>query len=337
MSKLIIQIPCLNEEETLPIALAALPRTVAGFDQVEWLIIDDGSTDDTVRVATEQGVDHIVSLSHNQGLAKAFMIGIETALKLGADVIVNTDADNQYDASCIPDLVRPILEKRAQIVVGARPIAEIEHFSFIKKTLQRFGSWTVKLASDTTVADAPSGFRAIHRDAAVQLNVFNRYTYTLETIIQAGRKNIPITSVPIRVNCYLRPSRLVKNLASYVRRSLITIIRIFIVYSPLRFFTACAAIIAIPGVLMIVRFLFNYAIGEGMGHVQSLILSGALLALAGILSVGGILAELIAVNRQLLEEIRIRQLRHELHTLSQAEFQPIEYSEDVDMKVAARG
>ncbi|MBB3612400.1 glycosyltransferase family 2 protein [Rhizobium sp. BK602] len=313
MPKLIIQIPCLNEEETLPIALAALPRQVDGFDEVEWLVVDDGSTDGTVRVATENGVDHIVSLTHNQGLAKAFMAGIETALKLGADVIVNTDADNQYDASCIPDLVRPILEKRAQIVVGARPISEIEHFSPIKKILQRFGSWTVKLASDTSVADAPSGFRAIHRDAAMQLNVFNRYTYTLETIIQAGRKDIPITSVPIRVNGDLRPSRLVKSIPSYIRRSLVTIVRIFIVYSPLRFFTTCAAIIAVPGVLMIARFLYKYMIGEGSGNIQSLVLSSALIALAGIVAMSGVLAELIAVNRQLLEEIRIRQLQQEMN------------------------
>ena len=319
MSKLIIQIPCLNEEETLPIALADLPRQVDGFDTVEWLVIDDGSTDRTVEVAAANGVDHIVLLPHNQGLAKAFMTGIESALKLGADVIVNTDADNQYDASCIPDLVRPILEKRAQIVVGAGLLARYEHFSPIKKLLQKLGSRAVKFASDTTVADAPSGFRAIHRDAAVQLNVFNRYTYTLETIIQAGRKNIPITSVPVRVNGDLRPSRLVKGVPNYVRRSLIAIVRIFIVYSPLRFFTTCAAVVAMPGLLMIVRFLYHYMTDEGSGNIQSLVLSSALLALAGILAMGGILAELIAVNRQLLEEIRIRQLQHELRTFAQAE------------------
>lgn len=311
MSKLIIQIPCLNEEGTLAITLADLPRQVAGFDTVEWLVIDDGSTDRTVEVARENGVEHVVSLHHNQGLAKAFMAGIETALKLGADVIVNTDADNQYDASCIPDLLRPILEKKAQIVVGARPISEIEHFSPIKKFLQKLGSLVVTLASGTTIPDAPSGFRAIHRDAAIQLNVFNRYTYTLETIIQAGRRNIPITSVPIRVNGDLRPSRLVKSIPSYVRRSLITVVRIFVVYSPLRFFTVCAAIVATPGLIMIVRFLFNYLRGEGSGNIQSLVLSSALLALAGILVMSGILAELIAVNRQILEEIRIRQLQQE--------------------------
>ena len=311
MSKLIIQIPCLNEEGTLAVTLADLPRQVAGFDTVEWLVIDDGSTDRTVEVARENGVDHVVSLPHNQGLAKAFMTGIETALKLGADVIVNTDADNQYDASCIPDLVRPILEKKAQIVIGARPISEIEHFSPIKKFLQKLGSFVVKIASGTTVPDAPSGFRAIHRDAAIQLNVFNRYTYTLETIIQAGRRNIPITSVPIRVNGDLRPSRLVKSIPSYVRRSLITVVRIFVVYSPLRFFSVCAAVVATPGLIGIVRFLFHYWMGEGSGNIQSLVLSSALLALAGILAMSGVISELIAVNRQLLEEIRIRQLQQE--------------------------
>lgn len=311
MSKLIIQIPCLNEEGTLAVTLADLPREVAGFDTVEWLVIDDGSTDRTVEVARENGVDHVVSLPHNQGLAKAFMTGIETALKLGADVIVNTDADNQYDASCIPDLVRPILEKKAQIVIGARPISEIEHFSPIKKFLQKLGSFVVKIASGTTVPDAPSGFRAIHRDAAIQLNVFNRYTYTLETIIQAGRRNIPITSVPIRVNGDLRPSRLVKSIPSYVRRSLITVVRIFVVYSPLRFFSVCAAVVATPGLIGIVRFLFHYWMGEGSGNIQSLVLSSALLALAGILAMSGVISELIAVNRQLLEEIRIRQLQQE--------------------------
>ncbi|WP_245481757.1 glycosyltransferase family 2 protein [Mesorhizobium sp. M7A.F.Ce.TU.012.03.2.1] len=311
LSKLIIQIPCLNEEGTLAVTLADLPRQVEGFDQVEWLVIDDGSTDRTVEVARENGVDHVVSLPHNQGLAKAFMTGIETALKLGADVIVNTDADNQYDASCISDLVRPILEKKALIVVGARPISEIEHFSPVKKFLQKLGSLVVKLASGTTVPDAPSGFRAIHRDAAIQLNVFNRYTYTLETIIQAGRRNIPITSVPIRVNGDLRPSRLVKSIPSYVRRSLITVVRIFVVYSPLRFFSVCAAIVATPGLIMIARFLFHYLRGEGSGNIQSLVLSSALLALAGILAMSGILSELIAVNRQILEEIRIRQLQQE--------------------------
>jgi glycosyltransferase involved in cell wall biosynthesis len=315
LQKLIIQIPCLNEEETLPITLADLPREVAGFDTVEWLIIDDGSTDRTVEVAKEFGVDHVVSLPHNQGLASAFMAGIESALRLGADVIVNTDADNQYDASCIPDLVRPILDKQALITIGARPIDMIEHFSPIKKLLQKFGSWVVKIASDTQVADAPSGFRAFHREAAIRLNVFNAYTYTLETIIQAGRKNIPIVSVPIKVNGDLRPSRLVKSIPSYVRRSLITVIRIFIIYCPLRFFATCAAIAALPALIMTIRFLYHFSIGDGAGHIQSLVLSGALFAIAGILGIGGILADLIATNRQMLEDIKLNQLRDSLERL----------------------
>jgi glycosyltransferase involved in cell wall biosynthesis len=315
LQKLIIQIPCLNEEETLPITLADLPREVEGFETVEWMVIDDGSTDRTVAVAKECGVDHIISLPHNQGLAKAFMAGIEHALRLGADVIVNTDADNQYDATCIPDLVRPILAKQALITIGARPIDTIEHFSPMKKFLQKFGSWVVKFASDTQVADAPSGFRAFHRDAAIRLNVFNAYTYTLETIIQAGRKNIPIVSVPIRVNGDLRPSRLVKSIPSYVRRSLITVIRIFIVYCPLRIFATSALIAALPGLIMTLRFLYHYFNGEGSGHIQSLVLSGALFAIAGVLAIGGILADLIATNRQMLEDIKLNQLRDSLERL----------------------
>ena len=208
--KLIIQIPCFNEEETLPATLADLPREVPGFDSVEWLIVDDGSRDRTVEVARRHGVDHIVQLSHNQGLAAAFMAGLEAALHAGADVIVNTDGDNQYRASFIPDLTAPILERRAQIVIGARPITTIAHFSPLKRYLQSVGSWVVRQASETEIDDAPSGFRAIHRDAAMRLYVFDRYTYTLETIIQAGRLGIPIVSVPVEVNEPTRESRLIR-------------------------------------------------------------------------------------------------------------------------------
>lgn len=317
MHKLIIQIPCLNEEATLAITLANLPRAVAGFERVEWLVIDDGSTDRTVEVARRGGVDHIVSLPTNQGLARAFMAGIEAALRLGADVIVNTDADNQYDARSIPDLVAPILARRALIVVGARPIEQIAHFSPIKKFLQRLGSWVVKQASGTVVADAPSGFRAIHRDAAVRMNVFNSYTYTLETIIQAGRNGIAIASVPVGVNGDLRPSRLVRSIGSYVMRSILTVIRIFVLYKPLRFFLGLSALVALPAVVVIVRFLYHFAIGEGAGNIQSLVLAAGLLAVSGILAVGGILADLIATNRRLLEEIRERQLRAELQHAAQ--------------------
>ena len=310
--KLVIQIPCLNEAETLHVALKELPREVAGFDVVEWLVIDDGSTDDTADVARQYGVDHVLQLGHNQGLARAFMAGIEHALKLGADVIVNTDADNQYSASCIPELVRPILEKRALIVVGTRPVTEIEHFSPTKKFLQRLGSWVVKLVSGTSVEDAPSGFRAIHRDAALRLNVFSQYTYTLETIIQAGRKGIPITSVPVAVNEYLRPSRLVSSIPSYVRRSVLTILRIFVIYKPLRFFMLIAAILATPSLFFILRFLYFYASGDGSGHVQSLVIAAGILAVSGIVAIGGILADLVATNRLLLEDLRTRILRAEI-------------------------
>jgi len=310
--KLIIQIPCLNEAEHQPAALAELPREVEGFDTVEWLVIDDGSTDDTSAVARKNGVDHVVRLPYNQGLAKAFMAGIEAALRAGADVIVNTDADNQYDASCIPDLVAPIIEGRAQIVVGARPIDRITHFSFVKRRLQRLGSRVVRMASGTDIADAASGFRAIHRDAAVRVYVFNPFTYTLETIIQAGRKNVPIVSVPVRVNGETRPSRLFKSTFGYVRRSVLTILRIALLYSPLRVFSALAALIAFPGVVAIARFLYLYAIGEGSGHVQSLAIAGGLIAVAAIVAMAGLLADLIAANRMLLEDIRTRQFAESL-------------------------
>ena len=234
--KLIIQIPCYNEEATLAIALAELPRRIDGFTKVEWLIIDDGSSDATRRVAEENGVDHIVGFTRNQGLAKAFMLGLDACIQRGADVIVNTDADNQYRALDIPKLVAPILEGKADMVIGERPISKIEHFSPIKKLLQRFGSRVVRMASSADVADAPSGFRAISRETAMKLNVFNEYTYTLETIIQAGKKDMAVCSVPVGVNEDLRPSRLVKSIPSYIKRSIVTIIRIFVVYKPFRFF-----------------------------------------------------------------------------------------------------
>ena len=316
LRKLIIQIPCLNEAGTLTQTLKALPRHVRGFDAVEWLVIDDGSNDGTAKIAADAGADHVISLGYNQGLARAFMAGLEFALKQGADVIVNTDADNQYSADCIPDLVQPILEGRAQIVVGARPIQNIEHFSPVKKLLQRLGSWVVKRVSRTKIEDAPSGFRAIHRDAAMRLNVFSAYTYTLETIIQAGRKNIPIVSVPVKTNPDLRPSRLVTSIPSYVLRSIVTIFRIFIVYKPMRFFLLIACLIALPAVYFVCRFLIFYALGEGGGHVQSLVLSAALFALAGIAGVGGILADLIATNRLLLEDLRTRALRAEVEAMA---------------------
>lgn len=312
MRKLIIQIPCLNEEATLPITLGCLPRAVPGYDVVEWLVIDDGSTDRTAEVARAHGVDHVVQLSPNQGLAKAFLAGLEASLRAGADTIVNTDADNQYDATNIPDLVRPIVEGRAQIVVGARPIAQIAHFSAAKKFLQRLGSWAVRMASGADIPDAPSGFRAIHRDAALRLYLFNDYTYTLESIIQAGRKNLKIVSVPIRVNGELRPSRLIKSIPLYVRRSLITILRIFILYKPFRFFALLGLLSLVPGLLIGLRFVVAYASGSGEGHIQSLILSAIFIVAAVVLLIAGVLADLTAANRHLLEDVRMRLLRLEV-------------------------
>jgi glycosyltransferase involved in cell wall biosynthesis len=316
--KLIIQIPCLNEAETLPVTLADLPRSVEGFDSVEWLVIDDGSSDGTSEVARAHGVDHIVRHPVNRGLARAFMSGLEAALEAGADVIVNTDADNQYRAECIPALVEPILAGRAQMVVGARPIADNPEFSPLKKLLQRLGSWTVRVASGTSIPDAPSGFRAYHREAALQLYVLNAYTYTLETIIQAGRKGIPLASVPVTVNRDLRPSRLMSSTLDYIRRSIFTIVRIFVVYKPLRFFTILAGLTALPGLIGIGRFLVYWAMGQGGGHVQSLILSGALVATAAIFQMGGLMADVVAANRRLLEDIRARQLRSDIEARRQA-------------------
>lgn len=308
MTRLIIQIPCYNEEQTLALALAELPREVSGVDAVEWLIIDDGSVDGTVEVARANGVDHVVSMGRNQGLAKAFMAGLSACIERGADIIVNTDADNQYNAGDIPELVRPILEGRAEIVVGARPISETAHFSPLKKALQHIGSWAVRVASNTDVADAPSGFRAISRAAAMRLNVFNEYTYTLETIIQAGQKNMAIVSVPVRTNEDLRPSRLVKSIRSYVQRSLFTIVRIFMTYRPMRFFGIPAGISFALGFLLGFRFLIHYLTGNGSGHIQSVILAALLLGAGLFLAVIALVADLIAVNRMLLEDIRTRLL-----------------------------
>ncbi len=302
--KLIIQIPCLDEAETLAITLKDLPRDVSGFDTVEWLIIDDGSSDETVKVARENGVDHVVSHTRNQGLARAFMTGLETCLSLGADVIVNTDADNQYNANDIPTLTKPIIEGDAEIVIGNRPIETIEHFSLIKKQLQKLGSWVVRIASKTDIPDAPSGFRAISRSAAQRLMVFNNYTYTLETIIQAGQKNMAITSVPIRVNEDLRPSRLLKSIPSYIKRSVITIVRIFIIYRPFRFFGTIGIVFFGIGFLIGLRFLWHYLNGNGDGHVQSLILAGLFIGTGFQTFLIAFVADLLAANRKLLEDIR---------------------------------
>ena len=306
MMKLIIQIPCYNEEETLPVTLSALPRKVPGVDVVEWLIIDDGSTDRTVELAKSYGVDHVVSHPKNLGLAKAFMTGLNACIKLGADIIVNTDADNQYCADCIPDLVRPILEQKASMVVGARPIDEVQHFSSSKKFLQKLGSWVVRMASNTDIPDAPSGFRAMNRETALQINVFSDYTYTLETIIQAGQRDIPITWVPIKTNPPLRPPKLMKSISSYIKRSIVTIVRIFVVYQPFRFFASIGALLFLLGFLLGCRFLVYYLLGNGSGHVQSLILASILIGMGFQTIMIAFVADLLATNRRLLEELQYK-------------------------------
>ena len=304
--KLIIQIPCFNEAATLPATLADLPRSVPGFDEVEWLVIDDGSADETRRVARDHGVDHVVGHTSNQGLARAFMTGLDACLQRGADIIVNTDADNQYKAAGIPALVAPVLDGTADIVVGERPIRIIRHFSPVKKALQKLGSWAVRVASKTAIPDAPSGFRAISRAAAQRLVVFSDYTYTLETIIQAGHKNIAITSVPVEVNEELRPSRLVTSVRAYVTRSIVTIVRVFIIYRPFRFFTTLAAVCFLAGFAIGVRFMVFYLSGDGSGHVQSLLLATLLMGAGFQLFVVAFVADLLAANRKLLEELLYR-------------------------------
>lgn len=304
--KLIIQIPCFNEAESLPLTLKDLPREVPGFEHVEWLVINDGSTDDTENVARAHGVDHIVSFTKNQGLARGFLAGLDACINLGADVIVNTDADNQYQAADIPALIAPILAGRADMVIGARPIDEIVSFSATKKLLQKLGSAVVRLVSRTAIPDAPSGFRAMSREAALCLNVFNDYTYTLETIIQAGQKGLAVTSVPVRVNRTLRPSRLVKSIPSYIRKSLVTIVRIFVVYKAFRFFMSVGVTAFFLGVIVGLRFLYYYATGGGAGHVQSLILASILLGVGFQTMLTAFLADLLAVNRRLMEDVQYR-------------------------------
>ncbi|MGH7827634.1 MAG: glycosyltransferase family 2 protein [Candidatus Binatia bacterium] len=303
MTKLIIQIPCRNEEATLGLTLKALPRTLPGVNIIERLIIDDSSTDQTIQVARAHEVDHVVALPRHQGLAKAFMAGLEASLKAGADIIVNTDADNQYCADDMPKLIAPILNGSADIVIGARSIGEVAHFSPVKKSLQKLGSWVVRLASRTDIPDAPSGFRAISRNAAMQLHVFSEYTYTLETIIQAGQKSMAITSVPVRTNPYSRPSRLFKNTPAYLRRQVSTIVRIFMTYRPFRFFAGPGILLFMLGLLISLRFLYFYITAGGAGHVQSLILSALLMGAGFFLVVVGLLADLISVNRNLLERL----------------------------------
>lgn len=322
--KLIIQIPCYNEEETLLIALNALPKHIDGVDEIEYLIINDGSVDRTEQLAMEWGVNYVVHFKRNLGLAKGFLAGIDLALRKGADIIVNTDADNQYCADDIAKIVQPIIEKKADIVIGERPIDETEHFSPLKKKLQHFGSWVVRKASNTDIPDAPSGFRAYSRNAAMKLNVYNEYTYTLETIVQAGRNKMAITSVPIRTNPELRKSRLFHSMFGYVKKSMITILRAFLMYRPLSAFTIMSVIFAIPGLILSIRYLVFIAMGQGGGHVQSLILAILLLIIAVQSFMMGMQADIMSVNRKLLEDIQYR--------VKKMEFAMPEEQDDADKK-----
>ncbi len=300
--KLIIQIPCYNEERTLPQVIRDLPRHFPGVDEIEYLVIDDGSTDNTVAVARNLGVHHIHSLGENQGLAKAFLAGIARCLELGADIIVNTDGDNQYGAGCIKDLIAPIAAGRMDIVVGTRPIEEIEHFSRLKKFLQRVGSRVVRQFSGTNIPDVTSGFRAYSAEAAMRLHIFNNYTYTLETIIQAGHMNMRIGHIPIQVNPRTRESRLISSVSRYVWRSASIILRAYVTYKPLRIFLYCAVLPASLGLALCLRFMYYYLFRDSSGHIQSLILAAILLILSFLMTVLGILADLISTNRQLIQE-----------------------------------
>jgi glycosyltransferase involved in cell wall biosynthesis len=310
--KLIIQIPCFNEAAQLPCTLAELPREVEGFDAVEWLVIDDGSTDETIAVARRLGVDHLVRLTNNKGLATGFQAGVDTALKLGADVIVNTDGDNQYDAADIPKLVRPILEGRADMVIGDREVVGIAHFSPLKKLLQRLGSWVVRQASSTSVPDTTSGFRAYNREAAIQIMVVSRFTYTLETIIQAGKQLVAIDHVPVRTNPKTRESRLFPSMGSYVRRNAVSIFRIYAQYEPLRVFWSLALLIGLAAAGVWIRFLVAYAEGAGKGHVQSLILGAVLFIAALVLWALGVIGDLLAAQRVMTQRTFERMRRVEL-------------------------
>jgi glycosyltransferase involved in cell wall biosynthesis len=310
--KLIIQIPCLDEEETLPSTLADLPRQIPGFDVVEWLVIDDGSTDRTVEVARAHGVDHIVRLTNNKGLAAAFQAGLDACLKLGADVVVNTDADNQYDGRDIPKLVAPILEGRADMVVGDRQTDTIEHFSPLKKRLQRLGSWVVRQASDTEVPDTTSGFRAYNREAAIQMAVVSKYTYTLETIIQAGKLLVATDHIAIGTNPKTRESRLFPSMSSYVRRNAGQIARIYAQYEPMRVFLSLAALLAVLALIPFTRFAVAYIGGDGAGHVQSLIFGAVLFNAAVVLAALGVIGDLLYGQRIMSQRIFERVRRIEL-------------------------
>ena len=315
--KLIIQIPCLNEEKTLPVTLADLPKHIEGVDEIETLIVDDGSTDNTVEVARQHGANHIVRLTNRKGLAEAFMTGLDACLKLGADIIVNTDGDNQYRGADVVRLIKPILERKADMVVGDRQVERVVHFSSVKKKLQKLGSWVVRHVSNTDVPDATSGFRAYSREAALRLNIISRFTYTLETIIQAGKKNIAIGHVKVATNGKLRESRLFSSIPAYIKRSIGTMLRIYTMYEPLKTFAMMGGVVFSAGLLISLRFLWYYFfIDGGRGHIQSLILSGALMVIGFQVGLIGLVADLISGNRRLIEDCLYRVKKIEMDTIS---------------------
>ena len=312
--KLIVQIPCLNEAETLPPTLATIPRSIPGIDEIEILVIDDGSTDDTVEVARRHGVHHVVRHMGNKGLAEAFQSGIDACLRLGADIIVNTDGDNQYPQQDIPRLIEPILRHRADMVIGDRQTGTIEHFSASKKLLQQFGSWVVRKGSGTRVPDAPSGFRAYSREAALRLNVVTRHSYTMETIIQAGKKNLVIENIPIKTNRVTRPSRLMRGTYDYVKKQGATIVRIYAMYEPLKFFFLAGSALFLFGAFWLVRFLYFYLTEESAGarHLQSVVFGGVMVTIGVLVVLIGLVADLIAGVRRLLEDTLYRVKKMEL-------------------------
>ena len=314
--KLIVQIPCYNEETTLPQTVKDIPRQIAGIEKVEILIIDDGSTDKTVEVAKEIGVDHIVKNTCNKGLARTFLVGLDASLRLGADIIVNTDGDNQYKGQDIPKLIAPILKGEADIVIGDRQTDLIPHFSPVKKKMQKLGSLVVRILSKTDVPDAVSGFRAFSRDAAMQMNIVSAFSYTIETVIQAGKKNMAVTNVPVGTNPKTRESRLFQSIPKFIEHSLTTMVRMYTMYQPLKVFFYIGCLCILAGLIPSIRFLFYFFTGQGSGHIQSLILSAILFIIGFQVFMIGLVADVISFNRKLIEETLLRVRRIEFDHLN---------------------